>query len=55
VDVPSEQEGGVTTQSNGPDEGFPGWFEEELDEGYYLEEKGQDESQLGGYFREYRK
>jgi len=38
VDVPAEEEGGVTAEGDGADEGLPSRVEEELDQGDDLED-----------------
>ena len=52
MDVPAEEEGGVTAEGDGADERFPGWVEEELYEGDELEDDRQEEGCLWGDVRE---
>lgn len=39
VNMPSEEERGVTTQSDCANKGLPGWLEEELDKRHDLKEQ----------------
>lgn len=52
MDVPAEKEGCIAAESDGADEGVPGWVKEELDQRDNLEDQGEDEGHACGDLRE---